>query len=263
MSPPASSPPRHVAIVLHDVAPATWPECEQLIELVEGLCPGCPLTLLMVPDFHHRGALDRADSRWRTLIDRRVQQGDELALHGYWHLDGSARSASPRQWLARRLLTAGEGEFAALSQSEARERIEQGLAIFGRLGWNATGFVAPAWQMSEGCRKALSDFPFSYTSDLRAVYSLPRWQRYSAMSLSFSSRAAWRRALSPHWNRVVLNQTRHAPLLRIALHPADARYPQLLLAWRNLIEGALRERTPVTKHDWLTRQVECAPLLAA
>ena len=262
MSQRESKPANSIAIVVHDVAPATWPECEQLIQLVEALCPGCPLTLLMVPDFHHRGAMDRADSRWRILIDRRVQRGDELALHGYWHLDGPAASASPRQWLARRLLTAGEGEFAALSHSEARARIERGLDVFRRLGWNAQGFVAPAWQMSEGCRKVLSDFPFDYTSDLRALYSLPQWYRYRAMSLSFSSRAAWRRALSPHWNRAVLNQMRQASLLRVALHPADARYPQLLSAWRNLLAAALRERTPVTKHDWVSRQVQSAPLLA-
>ncbi len=245
---------RSVAIVLHDVAPATWSECQKLLQMIAEVSPRCPVTLLVVPDFHHRGSIEAADPRWRAAIDQRIATGDEVALHGYWHVDDSASSRTPVDWFARRVLTAGEGEFSALSAQDARGRIEHGLEIFDRLGWRAGGFVAPAWQMSAGCRSVLSEFPLRYTSDLRAMYSLPGWQRHAALSLSFSSRSAWRRVISPRWNRIALDATRHAPLVRIALHPADARYPQLLAAWRLLLSDALHDRRAVTKAQWMEEQ---------
>jgi predicted deacetylase len=208
----------------------------------------------MVPDFHHRGSIDAADRQWRAAIDHRIAAGDEVALHGYWHVDESAPRSTPADWFARRVLTAGEGEFSALDAQEARMRIERGLGMFDRMGWHASGFVAPAWQMSAGCRSVLAEFPLRYTSDLRAMYSLPDWQRHAALSLSFSSRSAWRRVISPRWNRIALDATRQAPLVRIALHPADARYPQLITAWRSLLRDALRDRRAVTKAQWLDEQ---------
>jgi predicted deacetylase len=245
---------RSVAIVLHDVAPATWPECQVLLQMIAELSPGCRVTLLVVPNYHHRGSIDATDPQWRAAIDHRIAAGDEVALHGYWHVDDSASSRTPVEWFARRVLTASEGEFSALDAREARMRIERGLRLFDKLGWRASGFVAPAWQMSAGCRTVLAEFPLRYTSDLRAMYSLPDWQRHAALSMSFSSRSAWRRVISPRWNRFALDATRHAPLVRIALHPADARYPQLLAAWRSLLSDTLRDRTPVTKVQWLQEQ---------
>jgi predicted deacetylase len=245
---------RSVAIVLHDVAPATWSECQVLLQMIAEVSPRCPLTLLVVPDFHRRGSIEAADLQWRAAIDRRIAAGDEVALHGYWHVDESASSGTPVDWFARRVLTAGEGEFSALSAQDARARIERGLEIFDKLGWRASGFVAPAWQMSAGCRSVLAEFPLHYTSDLRAMYSLPGWQRHAALSLSFSSRSAWRRVISPRWNRIALDATRRAPLVRIALHPADARYPQLLNAWRLLLSDALHDRQAVTKAQWIEKQ---------
>ena len=48
---------RAVALVLHDVAPSTWPLFEDFVAAVDGL-GDIPLTLLVVPDFHRQGRLD-------------------------------------------------------------------------------------------------------------------------------------------------------------------------------------------------------------
>ncbi|HEY6943202.1 DUF2334 domain-containing protein, partial [Dokdonella sp.] len=143
-----------LCIAIHDVAPATWPACDRLLALVDAL-GAPPLTLLVVPDWHRRGAID-ADRAFRRAIDARVARGDELALHGLVHLDEATPPRRALDRLRRRVLTAGEGEFAALDEGEALARIDAGLERFSRCGWAARGFVAPAWLRGAGTRAALA-----------------------------------------------------------------------------------------------------------
>ncbi len=239
-----------VAVVLHDVAPATWKQCEALLQLVAELDPAAPVTLLLVPDFHYQGPMD-ADRRWCQAIEARIAHGDELALHGYYHLDEEAAPTTAGAWMRRRVLTAKEGEFSSLNRERAARRMRAGLDVFARLGWKASGFVAPAWQMSAGCRAALQGMPFEYTSTLRTLYALPDWVPHDGMSMSFSARSAWRRTVSLMWNRFLLWAQRDAPLVRVALHPADALHPGMLEGWRRLLTALLRERRAMTKGAWL------------
>jgi len=248
-----SSPdPRAVCISLHDVAPATWPACRQLLRFLDELQAG-PVTLLVVPDYHRRGGLE-ADSAFCRALDGRLARGDELALHGYFHLDDAPPPRSPAAWARRRLLTAAEGEFAALSATEARRRLRQGSELFRRLRWPLAGFVAPAWQLGPAARAALSEFPLAYTTTREALWRLPDWRPVRSPSLVYSVRAYWRRKMSVWWNEALLRRLAAAPLLRLSLHPADAAYPEVLAHWRSLIERALGDRQPYTKAGWLARQ---------
>ena len=45
--------PRSLMLVLHDVAPETWPDYQPFVQAVERL-GNVPMTWLVVPDFHHR-----------------------------------------------------------------------------------------------------------------------------------------------------------------------------------------------------------------
>jgi hypothetical protein len=47
-----------------------------------------------------------------------------------------------------------------------------------------------------------------------------------------------------------LARARALPLLRLAIHPQDARVPEVMNHWCTLVEEAMSERAPVTKHDW-------------
>ncbi|HEY0229715.1 MAG TPA: DUF2334 domain-containing protein, partial [Dokdonella sp.] len=123
--------PRTLCIAVHDVAPATWPQCAALLALLDEF-GAPPVTLLVVPDYHHRGRAD-ADIGFRRAIEGRLARGDEIALHGYFHLDDGPPPRTPGDWLRRRQLTAGEGEFAALSDEHAGRRIAAGLDMFERL----------------------------------------------------------------------------------------------------------------------------------
>jgi uncharacterized protein len=237
-----------VAIGLHDVSPATWPDCERLIELVRSLHADVPITLLVVPDLHRRAPIDPS-GEWRKAVDRTLERGGEIALHGLWHLDDGGPSPTVKAWFERRFLTAGEAEFAALDASGARERIELGLEILRSCGWNPVGFVPPAWQISEAAASVLARYGFRYTTTLRSITALPTGARFEVPCLGFSSRSRPRRALSLRWNARQLDRLRAAPAVRIALHPIDARYAETMDGWRRFLGGVLRDRRAVTKSE--------------
>ena len=240
---------RCVAISIHDVAPATQALCSELVELVQSLAPGAPLTLLVVPDYHRRGQIDRAQV-FRRWIDKRVERGDELALHGFWHVDDAPPPRSIGGWFARRVLTAGEGEFAALEASEARRRLEAGCEAFRRCGWQPAGFVPPAWQISKAATQVLTEFPFAYVTDHTHVERLSDRRSFRSVALSASTRNAWRRWTSQQWMDVCSRLYRDAPLLRVALHPADAHHDAIIHALSKTLGALLGERRAVTKGEW-------------
>ncbi|HEU4663742.1 MAG TPA: DUF2334 domain-containing protein [Dokdonella sp.] len=241
-----------LCIAIHDVAPATWPACERLLALVDAL-GAPPATLLVVPDWHRRGTID-ADPAFRRAIDARVARGDELALHGLVHLDKARPPRGAVERLRRRVLTAGEGEFAALEERESLARIEAGLLLFARCGWSARGFVAPAWLLGNGARAALARAPLCWTSTHAALEHCARRWRIAAPVLGASARSAWRRRASRAWLPTAARAWRDAPLLRIALHPADAAHAELVEAWRSVLSTLLAGREALTKSAAIARE---------
>jgi predicted deacetylase len=234
-----------LCIAVHDVAPATWPHCSRLLQLLRELGDP-PLTLLVVPNYHDRGRIDRAREFIRA-VEQRIGHGDELALHGFDHLDRAPAPRTPAAWLRRRVLTAGEGEFSALSCAQAQSRIDQGLEVFERLGWQADGFVPPAWLASAGTQAALREFSLRYTSTHTHLVDLRAGVRRTAPCLTASPRSAWRRQASKLWLAAGVRLAAQAPLLRIGLHPADAQHADMLEMWRSVLARLLRTHTPLTK----------------
>lgn len=239
-----------LCVSLHDVSPVTWPACARLLSMIDAF-GRIPVTLLVVPDYHRRGCIDRSP-RFMAAIEQRLAKGDEVALHGYYHLDDHATPRTAGDWLRRRIYTAGEGEFAALSAEEAGMRLELGLALMQRLAWPMHGFIAPAWLLSLGSRHALSHLPFSYTTTLRAIHHLPYWRMTASPSLVYSVRGPLRRFVSRSWNTWLFTQIsqREAPL-RLGLHPADALHEPVIAHWQKLIGEVLPYRQPMTKQSWI------------
>lgn len=237
-----------VSIALHDVAPGTWPICQRLITMLDERGP-VPLTLLVVPDYHRRGRIDR-NADFLRAMEKRLARGDEIALHGYYHLDESAPARNPSDWWQRRVMTDREGEFAALSAAEAGERLEWGLELMRRLGWPTSGFVAPAWLMGAGARRAITDYGFAYTTTRAGIFRLPEWQFTGSAALAYSVRSGVRRSVSLAFAPLRFRSLVEAPLLRLALHPVDARFADVMAQWRRIIETALETRVPLTKAAW-------------
>jgi predicted deacetylase len=239
-----------VSIVVHDVTPATWPECARLLQMLDDVGAN-PATLLVVPHYHHANPIEE-DAGFVRALDARLARGDELALHGYHHCDDAPPPRTLRGYVERRVLTRAEGEFSALDEAAASLRLAQGIAAFRRLGWPLYGFVPPAWLLGKAGWRALdrSNFPFRYVSSRGGVYRLPEWRFTPTANLCYSPDRGWRRAMSRALIRRELARARGISLLRLSLHPQDARYPAVVDHWRSLIVAALALRTPVTKIQW-------------
>jgi predicted deacetylase len=250
-----------LCIAVHDVAPATWPLCLRLFDLVDAL-GASPLTLLVVPDWHAQGRIDAAPD-FRHAIDARLARGDEVALHGYFHRDDAPAPRSPLAWLRRRVLTAGEGEFAALDAGAAEARLHAGLDLLRGQGWKIEGFVPPAWLANAATRAALRRTDLRWTSTHTALIALDggREERIAAPCLTASPRSRWRRIASRAFLRAGLRLSARAPLVRVGLHPADAEHPDLLDCWREVLTELLAARTAATKSQALAAHALHKPSL--
>ena len=229
-----------LCVVLHDVADATLGACARLIRAIDEVAP-VPLTLLAVPRYHHAEPSPQLE-RW---IGERSRGGDEIALHGWTHLDeGVPRNRIDS--LRRRHYTRNEGEFWDLDAGEATRRLQAGIDWFERNGWPLRGFVAPAWLLGPGAWQALGETRFAYTSTLRHIHPLPNAGRITSQSIVYSTSSAWRRQSSALWARLVARALRANPVLRLELHPRDADHPIVRRSWQRLLERQLREREALT-----------------
>lgn len=235
-----------LCVVLHDVAPPTWAACRRVIDAVGEVAP-VPLTLLAVPRYHGAPRSLAFDMR----LTERHECGDELALHGYTHRD-DGRPRDPVDWVRRRLYTAGEGEFLALSREAALQRLMAGMRWFQANGWPLHGFVAPAWLLGSEAWRALAQLPLlQYTSTLRGLHALPQRQTLRAPAIVYSTRSAWRRLASVGWNGWQGTRLQRRVLVRFELHPWDADHGYLRRAWQRLLAEQLQYRRPVTVAEFV------------
>lgn len=234
---------RWLLVSLHDVAAVTWPQCQRVLAAISEVAD-VPLTLLLVPAYHGHCS---AQPAFEAEISRLAARGHELALHGYFHTDGQLPDGWV-DWFRRRVYTAGEGEFAALSQREAAERLFLGRRWFAANGWALAGFVPPAWLMGPGAWQALrADGRFEYTSTLGGLHLLRQGRMLPAPACTYSVRSGWRRAMSLAFNGTLRPLLDQAPVMRLALHPHDADHPRIRRSWQAQLERLLRHRRPSTK----------------
>jgi predicted deacetylase len=245
---------RMLCVSIHDVAPATWSDCLRLVHAIRAVAD-IPLTWLVVPHYHFR---PERSASMEAGLDAALARGDELALHGYSHLDTEADGGGLRARFLRNVYTRREGEFAALSHDEARRRLDLGLAWFAARGWTPSGFVPPAWLLGAGAWQALRESPFAYTTTFSHFHCLGGQGTVAPVrspSMVYAARNRSGRWLSPRVADATAAMLADAPLVRFSLHPPDARYPELMRHTQRALERLLASRTAVTK-------AECASRLA-
>jgi predicted deacetylase len=247
-----------LCVSIHDVAPATWSDCLRLVQAIRAVAD-IPLTWLVVPHYHFR---PERSASMEAGLDAALARGDELALHGYSHLDTEANGGGLRARFLRNVYTRREGEFAALGYDEARRRLDLGLAWFAARGWTPAGFVPPAWLLGEGAWQALRESPFAYTTTFSHFHCLggphsssPAIAPLRSPSMVYAARNRSGRWLSPRVADATAALLADAPLVRFSLHPPDGRYPELVRHTQRALERLLASRTAVTK-------AECASRLA-
>jgi len=236
---------RWLAVSMHDVAPATWERCQRVLTAVREVAD-IPVTLLVVPAYHGQCSAQLA---FEAQMTARLRRGDELALHGYFHCDPQAPTGLV-DWLRRRVYTV-EGEFAALCEREACERIHLGQRWFAANGWPLSGFVAPAWLLSQGAWLALrTNRDLLYTTTLTRLHLLQPADSLRAPCLTYSTRSAARTLGSLLWNSVLARSTAPLPLVRLGLHPDDADDAAVRRSWQRCLARLLEDRRAVTKAEF-------------
>ena len=241
--------PPTLCVAIHDVAPATWSECLHLLHAIRAVAD-IPLSWLVVPQYHGSTLRSRA---CETTLDGLLAEGHEMVLHGYTHLDPGARGGSLCSRFLRNVYTEREGEFAALGTSEARRRIELGLAWFGERGWPVSGFVAPAWLLGRQVWPLLADYPFAYTTTFTRFHLLRPPISLVSPTLVYAARNGLGRIVSPRLDTLVVALSTAAPLVRLALHPRDAHYPALVRHAQRMLERLLASRQALTKAEFARR----------
>jgi predicted deacetylase len=232
-----------LCVSIHDVAPATWPDCLRLVQAIRAVAD-IPLTWLVVPHYHFRPERSAA---MEAGLDASLARGDELCLHGYSHLDTEANGGGLRGRFLRNVYTRREGEFAALDEAEARRRLDLGMAWFAERGWTPQGFVPPAWLLGEGAWRALRASGFAYTTTFSHFHCLESGKAVLSPSMVYAARNRSGRILSPRVADATAAMLARKPLVRFSLHPPDARYPELVRHIQQVLERLLASREAVTK----------------
>ena len=238
-----------LVVSIHDVSPLTLRQTERILNDLEKI--GCTTTsLLVIPDHHRRGRIS-VDPAFAGWLRERVAEGHEVVLHGYYHLRERESGDGLFKKMVTQSYTAGEGEFFDLSENDARERLNLGLAEFTACGLTATGFIAPAWLLGSDAERSVRVLGFQYTTRIATVSDFKSGDVHSARSLVWSVRAPWRRVCSLAWNRLLAFSLRNAPLLRVGIHPPDWDHPAIRNQILNLTSTALAGRRAMTYQQWL------------
>jgi predicted deacetylase len=240
-------PTGHVFCVsIHDVSVFTWEACEQLINLP--FLKNLPLTLLLVPDWHRQD--DGKGPSAQAFVDcitAMHEQEHELCLHGYTHLDEQPVPLSDC-W-RRRVLTRSEGEFSALDESLALQRLHRGQRWLSAHRWVAKGFVPPAWMINAQGISAVRRAGFEYLGLYRRWIRLADGKSLIAPTITYSTRLPAGDALWRDIQRTIYLRESRWPVLRLALHPADlGRSANLDHASRQVARW-LRYREPKTEYQ--------------
>ena len=251
---PESTAPKSLIVSLHDAHPGSQAQVAEQIALLAryGITRS---SILVVPEFHHRGSLLQ-DKGFCAAVSDWQAQGHEIVLHGYFH----DRKESPPETLSTvfwtRFYTNHEAEFLDLPPATARERIDRGRALFASQGWHTRGFVAPAWLMAGGLTNLLAEMGFAYTTRLREIIPLlPGVNRITtSQSLCYSTRAGWRRVVSGIWNKQLYGRLRKSPIIRLSLHPRDLEFPLMRRQIDQILRASLKRGfQPTTYGDYVAR----------
>lgn len=242
---------KSLVVSIHDVSPVTLERTERILDDLKSAGAG-RVSLLVVPDHHHRGLIntnkDFAD--WLRLA---CAQGNEAVLHGYYHLRENRSTDGPLKRLITRSYTAGEGEFLDLEKSDARELLLRGKAAVEDCGVSVSGFIAPAWLLGAEAELAVREAGFRYTTRIAAVSDFETGAEHRSRSQVWSVRAGWRRTCSLVWNSLLFQKTLAAPLTRIGIHPPDWDHPRIREQILRILGKALAAREPMTYEGWLSR----------
>lgn len=215
---------RRLLASIHDVGPRFESQIDRLVDALERHVGTAKFAMLVVPDHWDAAPLSAAPA-FQGKLRRWADAGVEMFLHGWRHRDDA-----PAAGFAQKHMTAGEGEFSALSQREAARRIDEGRKVVeDAIGRPVAGFIAPAWLYSDGAKAAVAEAGFALAEDHLRVWR-PATGEIVARGpvITWASRSPGRIRSS----LMVAAAARALPQMlspaRVAVHPGDTGVPALM-----------------------------------
>jgi uncharacterized protein len=240
---------RRLLASIHDVTPFHQDRLEKLVPLVEQAVGKGRFAMLVVPDFHREGQLSKHPDFARKLRGW-ADDGCEIFLHGFTHLDDSAHATRAAQLKAKRM-TAGEGEFLGLTYGEAATKLHDGrLMVEDAIGRAVTGFIAPAWLYGEDSLKAIKDQGFDLVEDHFRVWN-PQTGAILTRGpvVTYASRSVPRLLSSLLWSRIATVLLARSKTVRVAVHPHDVDAPELVSEITRALGAFTRSHIPSSYRD--------------
>lgn len=233
--------PKRVLASIHDVHPGSLDAVERLATQFERHLGGPRYAMLVVPDHWGRNAI-AGNSAFAAKLRGWADQEIEMFVHGWFHQDRSEHSGVAA--LKARHMTANEGEFLGLSQTEAARRMADGKALVEDIiGRPAAGFIAPAWLYGPGAMEALARSGFALAEDHMKVWR-PATGDVLAKGpvITWASRSRSRTASS--LLAAALGRTFLSPLrtVRVAVHPGDVTKPSIVESIDRTLAAFTRNR---------------------
>jgi predicted deacetylase len=239
---------KYFIVSFHDLAPHSQQNCQKSIQDMANIGIH-KLSLLVVPKWYDGPYISENQPfiQWLKQVE---DQGHEICLHGLTHQAKSISGGMLSQATAR-LYTSKEGEFYQVEYQQALDMLQSGIHCFEQANFTPSGFIAPAWLLSDEGRKAVINKGFQYTTYLQHLETFPDDKRHYAPTLVFSTRSAWRRWMSIYWTSFWLNYNKQAPILRLAIHPNDLKYPMIHKAINSLAKSAILQRECITYQEFV------------
>jgi predicted deacetylase len=232
-------------ISLHDVTPFHFARLLKAEALFQDMGLR-KLTYLFIPNYHGRFA--SAENHEFVAWCRGPRPFEiEWQLHGDHHLEAAASANGQAlswadQW-RRRLLTAGEGEFLALDAEAQRAKLASGRAAFRQcLGYDPSGFVAPAWLFNSKLPGLLKEMGFQCTEDRHRIFELREGRSVRSPVVTWATRTTLLKYGSIVMAPVLGQLRKTAEVLRIAIHPFDMDHDQTVASIRRLLNGVVQDR---------------------
>ncbi len=203
---------------------------------------------LLIPNYHGIAPADHSAQAEFVEYCRSCRVFDiQWFLHGYYHLemqnlDHTAKN-NISSWFKRSFMTAGEGEFLALSSLSMQQKISEGKKVFANcLGYAPQGFVPPAWLHNEYLIPVLKEQGFQWTENHQLIFSVNTGKTWESPVITWATRSLLRKygsllvcpSLARYW--------KSAPLLRIAMHPFDFEHTETVRNIEKVIKYALQTR---------------------
>lgn len=238
----AGSRARKLVVSLHDATPFHLNRMRKAESVFRDLGLA-KLTYLYVPEYHG-GYPSAADPGFVAFCRADRPFAVDWHLHGYRHLEDAAPAAGGAgDFLKRRLLTAGEGEFLALDAEAQKRKLKAGRESFRAcLGREPVGFVAPAWLFNADLAPALKGLGFRFTEDQRRMYRVDTGARLESPVITWATRTFLRKYGSLVVCPLLARLWSDAQVLRVAMHPFDFDHPETVRSIRAVLRRVMRGR---------------------